>query len=54
MPGVIAIKRNWRQQASAARSAWNSLSEDLAGVNVDEAPKLEGPQQPLAWPVQKR
>jgi hypothetical protein len=54
MPGVIAIKGKWRHQAAAARNAWHSLSEDLAGINVDEVPKLEGQQQQLSGPVQKR
>jgi hypothetical protein len=54
MPGVVAIKGKWRQQAAAARNAWHSLSEDLAGINVDEVPNLQAHHQQLAGPDQKR
>jgi hypothetical protein len=54
MPGVITIKGKWWHEAAAARNAWHSLSEDLAGIKVDGVPRLEGQQQQLAGPVQKR
>jgi hypothetical protein len=54
MPGVISNKGKWRQQAAAARNAWHSLSEDLAGINVDEVPNLQAHHQQLAGPDQKR
>jgi hypothetical protein len=54
-PAVNAIKGNkWRQQAGAAKLAWHALSEDLAGVNVDEPPKLDEPQLQPAGPIQER
>lgn len=51
---VHALKGKWRQQAGAAKIAWHSLSEDLAGINVDEAPRLEGQQQQKPEPVRER
>jgi hypothetical protein len=53
-PGVDAIKGKWRQQAAAAKVAWHSLSEDLAGVNVDDVPKLGDQPQQLAGPIRER